>query len=401
MDDRNNVANYKYTHFVEIVPLCKDDLLFLPTELAKSLGNISRLVLVKNISEVIHVMDPLTCQTAQFSAEVYWRYESSGNLRPIITANRSRFTHFIILGKEPIAVSTTSNPESSTKSIGSTSTTTISTTKRRRDVLIKRRNNRLSKLAALTVSREEDLGVNDNQYETISHVGYLMKSGDTAIGYDLTKIQFVNDEAEEARSNGLLPSIVILRKLYSVQPLVVDTNGIENYQGIINKSKPQRMFSLQKLDIDRVNEEEDTKTTGRKSKGHNKMDVDEDEEEFLRQVEADRDMRANMNLFKNENTRHNNTARLTSLEIDGNDINQDDDSDDQRVRLEELLDGLALDDGPDSIGMDSDIQDVLASEEGTNATRDGITFVGREDSRRVRNKDLAFAVSEFGQEYNK
>jgi hypothetical protein len=79
----------------------------------------------------------------------------------------------------------------------------------------------------------------------------------------------------------------------------------------------------------------------------------------------------------------------------------DDDSDDQRVRLEELLDGLALDDGPDAIDINLDVNDngLLDQEEGTRATRDGITYVGREDSRRVQNKDVARAVSQFGQEF--
>jgi nonsense-mediated mRNA decay protein 3 len=46
-DDKSNIANFKFTNFVEICPLCKDDLVYLPPKLARQLGNISRLVLVK------------------------------------------------------------------------------------------------------------------------------------------------------------------------------------------------------------------------------------------------------------------------------------------------------------------------------------------------------------------
>jgi nonsense-mediated mRNA decay protein 3 len=39
-DTHSNTANYKFTYSVEIVPVCKDDLVVIPKELAKSSGNI-------------------------------------------------------------------------------------------------------------------------------------------------------------------------------------------------------------------------------------------------------------------------------------------------------------------------------------------------------------------------
>jgi nonsense-mediated mRNA decay protein 3 len=383
MDDRNNVANYKYTHFVEIVPLCKDDLLYLPSALAKSLGNISRLVLVKNISEVIHVIDPFTCQTAQFSADVYWRHESSGDLRPIITASRSRFTPFIVLGKDAM--------------LNEIADPIFVTGKKRREV---RKNHRKNKLALLTVSREVDLGVNDQQFETVSHMGYLMKSGDKAIGYDLTNIQFVNDEAEEARSSGLLPSIVILRKLYSVavQP---DCTSLEGETRTV--SKPDRMFRLQKLDVDVM----DGEVSGSRKKNVAMEVDDEDEEEFLRQVEADREMRANINMYKSDVARDK--SKSSTVESLGE---EEDDEDDQQIRLEELLDGLVLDEldhDPSSnqiLNDDMSMGDIVNRDEmndesgnhGKGSTRD-VLLVGREDARKIQDKDMAYAVSEFGKEY--
>ena len=69
-DDKSNVSNYKYTSYVEICPLCKDDLLYLPPKTARQLGNISRLVLVKNISNMIHFLDPMTGQTASMNSDI-------------------------------------------------------------------------------------------------------------------------------------------------------------------------------------------------------------------------------------------------------------------------------------------------------------------------------------------
>lgn len=64
MDDKSNVANYKHTNLLEICPLCKDDMLYLPKNVAVAIGNISRLVLVKNVSSWIHAIDPVSGQTA-------------------------------------------------------------------------------------------------------------------------------------------------------------------------------------------------------------------------------------------------------------------------------------------------------------------------------------------------
>ena len=72
-DDKSNVSNYKYTNLVKICTLCKDYLLSLPKKLAQTIGNISCLVLDKNISNVIQVIDPLTGQTGSIESDVYWR----------------------------------------------------------------------------------------------------------------------------------------------------------------------------------------------------------------------------------------------------------------------------------------------------------------------------------------
>lgn len=61
-DFSNNTANFKHNHMVEIAPICKDDLVILPKELAKNLSNIARLVLVRNVAADIHVFDPYTLE---------------------------------------------------------------------------------------------------------------------------------------------------------------------------------------------------------------------------------------------------------------------------------------------------------------------------------------------------
>lgn len=40
MDVKSNISSYKFTYSVELIPICKDDLVCLPKELAKSMGNL-------------------------------------------------------------------------------------------------------------------------------------------------------------------------------------------------------------------------------------------------------------------------------------------------------------------------------------------------------------------------
>jgi len=347
-DDKSNVSNFKYTSLVEICTLCKDDLLYLPSKTARKIGNISRLVLVKNITNLIHLIDPLSGQTAQMTPESFWR----DPIRPLITAARSRFVRYVVLGKDPVLVQQNASKKTATR--------------RNRD-----------KLARLTVAKEDDLGKNDVQAEECSHVGYLMKSGDVAMGYDLTDVQFVDDNAEEARAAGRLPDVVVMRKLYGAAAACD-----------IGKANDQRIFKLQRLDMDIVEE-----VRAKKAKKDQQEDI-VDEEDFLREVEADKEMRTNMNLYKSDMVvKKENDA----MKID-NDESGDDSDDDQRVTLDELLDGLLLDEGPDEDAFE--IDEERCTQEGEKAAKDGISYAGRDEVQALKNKEIAVSVGKvFGEEF--
>jgi nonsense-mediated mRNA decay protein 3 len=345
-DDKSNISNFKYTNLVEICPLCKDDLLYLPARTARNLGNISRLVLVKGISSGIHLIDPLSGQTAALSGEAFWR----DPIRPVVTAARSRMTRFVVLGKEPIVLERNVSRRTATR---------------------KQRN----KLASLTLAREDDLGVNDQQFEERSFVGYLMKSGDVCTGYDITETQFVESDAEEMRSSGKLPDVIVIRKLYG---------GVA--AGEADAAK-KRVWQLQRLDVEIA---EDLKSARALKKEEDADGMDE--EDFMREVEADREMRSQMNLYKSEQLKKK--AESDDMETNADD---DDDEDDQVVKLEELLDGLVVDAGPDQ--EDADAVEGQFVEEGERAAKDGIKFVGREEARDIREKEGAVATSTFGKNF--
>jgi len=359
-DDKSNISNYKFTNLVEICTLCKDDLLFLPKKLATHIGNIARLVLVKNISNVIQVIDPLTGQTGAIESDAYWR----DPFRPVITAARTRLTRYVILGKDPVFLERNQS---------------------KRGVNRKQR----SKLALVSAARESDLGSNDVTVEECSQLGYLMKSGDVALGYDMKDVQLVDDDAEDVRRAGKFPDVVFVRKLYG---------GVAT--GEVNAAK-KRMFQLQRLPIQKTDEE---KEKGRGKKGLKKAADMEilDEEDFMQELEADREMRARVNVFKSEIAVSKETKQEGGNADDGDENDEDDKDDDQKITLDELLDNLALDTKPDHIKDDAAMQlvgDTTIEEgmvyvgEGERAAKDKIGYVGREEAVTIQPRETAIPVA--------
>ena len=199
-----------------------------------------------------------------------------------------------------------------------------------------------------------------------------MKAGDVCLGYDLTETQFVDDDAEEMRAAGKLPDVIVIRKLYG---------GVAT--GDADAAK-KRIWRLQRLDVEIA---EDLKSA-RAAKQDAEAD-DMDEEDFMREVEADKEMRGQMNLYKSEFAKK---PADDDAEMKNDD---DDEEDDQEVNLEELLDGLVMDAGPDPEDEDA-IEEQQYFEEGEKAAKDGIKYVGREDARQMRDKDAAVPQSSFG-----
>jgi nonsense-mediated mRNA decay protein 3 len=206
-----------------------------------------------------------------------------------------------------------------------------------------------------------------------------MKSGDVCHGYDLTETQFVEDEAENMRVAGKLPDVIVLRKLYGG----VATNEAD--------AAKKRIWRMQRLDVE---VSEDMKSARAAKKDAEADDMDE--EDFMREVEADKEMRSQMNLYKSEQAK----KKVDPAEDDADMKNEDDDGeDDQEVKLEELLDGLVVEEGPDEEDAIA-VEEQTVFEEGEKAAKDGINFVGREEARLMREKDGATAQSTFGKEYD-
>lgn len=244
-DSKSNVGNYKDYHLVEIVPLCKDDFLVLPKKIAKSLSDISQLVLVKNVGKCVHLVDPLSDERSAISSEKYWNNQCKD---PFIASMNSRhLIRFIVLSIEPVGEFSRASAKQ------------------------KRGGNRL---AECVVVRERDFGNSDKQFTTKTHLGYVLKENDLVLGYDISSAAFPHDEVIQQRLGErkieCLPDIILVRKLYEIEG--------------------RRSWKLKELDVD----VRDAMNASQHA------DAQVDHEIFMQEIEGDKEMRNYMNVYRSE-----------------------------------------------------------------------------------------------------
>ncbi|KAF2010026.1 nonsense-mediated mRNA decay protein [Aaosphaeria arxii CBS 175.79] len=239
MDVHTSTKSYKFSYSVELVPICKDDLVALPIPMAKKLGNISPLTLCHRIGTSINLIDPITLQTADVSTEIYWR----APFKPL--ADVQDLTEFIILDIEPLGPS----------------------------------RGRLF-LAEATVARAADMGANDQTFYTRTHLGGILNVGDSVMGYSFTGTNFNNplfDALEESKYASKLPDVVLVKKHYARKKK--------------GKSRNWRVKRMAKEESEMLPRKQDQER------------MERDFEMFLRDVEEDSDLRAGVALYKAEQQR--------------------------------------------------------------------------------------------------
>ncbi|KAI1322907.1 NMD3 family-domain-containing protein [Xylariaceae sp. FL0255] len=234
-DTHTSKKSYKFTFSVELIPICRDDLVALPIPLAKQAGNISPIALCHRIGTSIYLMDPNTLQTADISGPIYWRSPFSSLLEA------RDLVEFIVMDCEPL---------------GPTKGKWI--------------------LAEVQVARASDLGVNDKTYFCRTHLGGLLHAGDSVMGYMLSGTVF-NDPQFEAieQSNtysSRIPDVVIVRKHYASR-----------------RKNRKRQWKVKRMAKD---EGELLPTKAEQER------QDRDFEQFLREIEEDQEFRSGMALYK-------------------------------------------------------------------------------------------------------
>ena len=237
-DVHSGSSTYKFSYSIEIVPICKDDLVVLPKKLAKSLGNISQLVLCSKISNTLQFIDPTTLQKADLSPSVYWRAPFNS------LAEVSQLVEFIILDVEPVGISKGKHV-----------------------------------LADLTIARSTDLGINDQVFYTRTHLGAICNAGDTVMGYFVANSNY-NSDLFDGLNIDYVPDVVLVKKLYQ------------------RKSIKNRNWKLKRM----AKEHKDIDASQDYSSRVQKQEVERaerDYELFLQELEEDVELRQTINLYKN------------------------------------------------------------------------------------------------------
>jgi nonsense-mediated mRNA decay protein 3 len=95
-DEQNSDFFTKYTNFIELAPVCRDDLVILAPKLQKALGGIGPLILIYKITTCLHVVDIKTMRTHEIANATYW-----SNMFTAI-CSRDRLTEFIVINIDDI-----------------------------------------------------------------------------------------------------------------------------------------------------------------------------------------------------------------------------------------------------------------------------------------------------------
>ena len=277
---QNSTKSYKFSYSVELVPICKDDLVALPIKLAQQIGNIAPLTICHRVGTSIYLIDPQTLQTADVSTPIYWR-------TPFISiADAQELVEFVIMDIEIVG-----NPKGRFLP------------------------------AEATVARASDLGVNDKTYFTRTHLGGVLHAGDSAMGYHLSGTNFNNPHFEALEKSSThsshIPDVMLVKKHYLRK----------------NKKNKSRDWRLK-----RMNKEEGEVLP----KKQDQERMERDFEMFLRDVEEDAELRNTVALYKAQQRekRQKSKDRMEGVEEASVAETSDDEGSDDgpKISVEELLD---------------------------------------------------------------
>lgn len=263
-DTHSNTANFKFTYSVEIVPICKDDLVCLPAKLARQLGNIDPLTVCTRVGNSLHLLHPSTLQSCEVIASIYWRTPFDS------LASVSDLMEFIVLDVEP-----------SSRTHGKWVMADAQVA--------------LSGAFRSTGAYEDDrmmdyeTAASANQiFHTRTHLGGILQPGDAVMGYHLSNTNFNSDDFARLPLDRI-PDVILVRKTYP--------NRRKK-----NKSRNWRLRSIAKEEGEEGETGSGRGAVGRMG-GRDQKKVEEDYELFLRDLEEDPEMRSSVNLYKTDGTK--------------------------------------------------------------------------------------------------
>ncbi|XP_066583452.1 60S ribosomal export protein NMD3 [Prorops nasuta] len=268
-DIHSNIYNYKFTYSVEILPISKDSVVCLPQKLANQLAGINPICLVYKITNSLHLIDVASGQIAEINSTIYWRHAFNSICDP------KQLTEYVVMDIDPIK----DKDKKVFPGQGCVSQKHV--------------------ISDAWIVKASELGINDNTIHTRTHLGHILKPGDSALGYNL-KDSNINDTNFDKLNQDMIPDIILVKKFYG------------------NDKAAQRRARLWKLK--HLAEEVVSMSTD-----------NNDYNEFLDELEEDPEMRQNVNIFRDTRKQ---------IPVDTNEI----DPTIPQITLEEMLDDLVIED---------------------------------------------------------
>uniref|UniRef100_A0A183D538 60S ribosomal export protein NMD3 n=1 Tax=Gongylonema pulchrum TaxID=637853 RepID=A0A183D538_9BILA len=180
-DTKNNTYDYKHTFCVEVVPICRDCVVCLPKRTAQSLGNMNQLLVCVRVNNVVTLIDPATLQIADVNSTQYYR-------DPFHAVFQSKqLVEFYVLDVEDVGNLKRASGHGR-----------ISTKHRLVDVW---------------VVPSDQVGHDDQQICTRSHLGHVLKPGDLVLGYHVRNINANSALLDEMKPDEV-PDVILVRKIY-------------------------------------------------------------------------------------------------------------------------------------------------------------------------------------------
>ena len=254
------------------------------------------MTICSRVGNSVHLLDPATLQEVDVTSTVYWRepFDALASVTDLV-----EFTVLdidpsgVVRGKHVLAdaqvapsrafVSTmsTSTPSSTAPSSGKS--------KRRKHQVPQHSFAGGMDLDMDSSSANHDfsaIGASSQIYHTRTHLGGILQSGDTVLGYFLTHSNF-NSQAFESLNPSRIPDVILVKKSYP--------NRRKKSAG---RARPWKLKSIAKETEDNADAGTGRGALGRRG-GVDQRKVEQDYELFLRQIEEDEEMRGAINLYKN------------------------------------------------------------------------------------------------------
>lgn len=171
-------------------------------------------------------------------------------------------------------------------------------------------------LADAWLVKTSELGVNDEEIHTKTHLGHLLKPGDSVMAFDLKSANIndpIFDKLQEKSRN--LPDVIIVKKLF----------------GDKMSRNRRRLWKLRRLDVDAASDG----TT-----------ANNDFNDFMEDLEEDVTTRHNVNIYKDVDK----MARMMAVDTD-----ELEDETVPQITLQEMMDDLVIEGG--DAGDDDECED--------------------------------------------